>query len=132
MDVVVPADGILQPFRLGEPHDLLDAGAHVGLADAAIEVGHEDHGGHLLDEGPVLGLDVGQRRVGRSGIAGCHGEPSRENTAARSRRMVSASRCSMGRLMEAHHGCLARRARQLGSVFMDAMVKRRSAWIARP
>ena len=69
MDVVVPADRILQPFGLGEAHDLLDARAHVGLADAAIEIGHEDDGRHLLHQGPVLGLQVGQRRIDRRGAA---------------------------------------------------------------
>ena len=132
MDVVVPADRILQPLRLGEPHDLLDARTHVGLPDAAIEVRHEDHGGHLLDEGPVLGLDVGQWRVGRAGPPSA-GEPSRTNTAARLAEdglgLETAPSCGSS---GAHHSVSRRPRRQLGSVFMDAMVKRRSAWIARP
>ena len=69
MDVVVPADRVLQPLRLGEPHDLLDARAHVRLADAAVEIGHEHHGRHLLHQGPVLGLQVRKRRLTGGGRA---------------------------------------------------------------
>ena len=133
MDVVVPADRILQPFRLGEPHDLLDARAHVSLADAAIEIRHEDHRGHLLDEGAVLGLDVGQWRVGgrcRPSPGSASSRRTRRPDPAGWPRPRAARSC--GSSARASFRVAPAAPRQLGSVFMDAMVKRRSAWIARP
>ena len=129
VDVVVPADRILQPLRLGEPHDLLDPRAHVGLADAAIEVGHEDDRRHLLHQRAVLGFQVGQRRVGRR-----RASPAPGRRRGRTRRpgrggSTSASRWSMA---IGHLGPSPAAPRQLGSLFIEARVKRRSAWIARP
>jgi hypothetical protein len=58
MDLVVPADWVFQPLFLGKPQRFLNLRAHVGFADAAIEISHEHHGRNLLHQGTVPGFQI--------------------------------------------------------------------------
>ena len=58
MNVFVPADGIFQPFFARVSKGGLDLGADICLADSAIEIGHEDHGGNLLQKRAILCLEI--------------------------------------------------------------------------
>ena len=53
MNLVEPADGVVEPFGLREAEHGLDLRADVSLADALIEEGHEDDRRNLLDEDAV-------------------------------------------------------------------------------
>ena len=66
MDLLVPADRIFQPLLLREAEDRLDLRAHVGFADALVQVGHEDDGGNLLDQGAVLCFQIGEQEFPRT------------------------------------------------------------------
>jgi hypothetical protein len=60
MDLLVPADRILQPFVSRESQRYFNVRADVGLPDALVEVGDEDDGGELFNEGAVSGFGVGR------------------------------------------------------------------------
>ena len=62
MDAVVPADGIFKPLFARVAERGLNFRAHVGLADAAIEIGHENDRRNLLEQRAILGLEI--RSVG--------------------------------------------------------------------
>ena len=68
MNVLIPADRIFEPLLAGVPKRGLDLRADVGLADAAIEIGHEDDGRNLLQQRAILGLEI--RSVCVSGQCG--------------------------------------------------------------
>ena len=58
MDMAVPADRIFQPLFLGETQRGFNLRADVGLADAAIEIRHEDYRRDLLDQGAISGFKI--------------------------------------------------------------------------
>ena len=67
MDVLVPAHRIFQPLFPREAQRRFDLRADVRLADTAVEIGHEDDGGNLLEQRAVFGFKVrrGRPRQGR-------------------------------------------------------------------
>ena len=58
MDAVVPADRIFEPLFAGVAQCRFDLRADVCLADAAIEISHEDDGRNLLQQRAILGLEI--------------------------------------------------------------------------
>ena len=59
MDLLIPTDGIFQPFVARESQCHFNVRADIRLTDALIEVGDEDNGGKLLDQRAVSGFGVG-------------------------------------------------------------------------
>ena len=56
MDLLVPANRILQPFFLRKSERRFDLRTHIGFADSLIQVRHEHHGGNLIEQDPVARL----------------------------------------------------------------------------
>ena len=108
------------------PIDLLDPRAHVGLADAAIEVGHEDDGGELLDQGAVLGLEDWAGGGSAAADAAARRLAGETWPGERLSRCLSAS-VRFTRLIVHRRMPPACRARHAGSLFSEAWVNRRSA-----
>ena len=69
MDLLIPTNGILQPFVAGESQRDFNVRTDVGLPYALIQVGSEDHGRNLLHQRSVSGFDV-RRGFGTRGPAG--------------------------------------------------------------
>ena len=61
MDLLVPADGVLQPLFLRETQHRFNLRAYVSLADSLVQVSHKYDGGNLLHQGAILCLQVGKR-----------------------------------------------------------------------
>ncbi len=61
MDLLIPADGVLQPLLLRETQDSFNLRADVSLAHPLVQVGHEYNRGNLLYQRPVFRLQVGKR-----------------------------------------------------------------------
>ena len=57
MDLLIPPDRILEPFRLRKAQGGLEPGADVRLTDDFIEKGHEHDSRQLFDERPVAGVE---------------------------------------------------------------------------
>jgi hypothetical protein len=53
VNLVVPANRIVQPFLTRESKYLFDLRADISLTDASIQIGHKDHGGDLLHKHAV-------------------------------------------------------------------------------
>ncbi len=62
MNLLIPLHGIFEPFRLREAQRRFDLRAHIGFADAAVEVCHEHHRRQLLNQGSVFGFQIGELR----------------------------------------------------------------------
>jgi len=58
VNLLIPTHRIVEPLFLFETERRLDLRADVSLALAAVEVGHENHGWYLLNQGAVLGLEL--------------------------------------------------------------------------
>ena len=58
--LVVPANGIFQPFVLRKTERGLNLRADVGFADSPVEVSHENYRRNLFDEGAIPGLETGR------------------------------------------------------------------------
>ncbi len=123
MDLVVPADRIFQPLLLRESQRRFDLRADIRFADAAIQIRHEHDRRHLLEERAVSRLE--DRGVIRQFLVGRRGARRRVETRQQAQRVLRLAEIQMTRRDH-------RRVRHCGSLFMDAIVKRRSAWIARP
>jgi hypothetical protein len=60
MDVVIPANRIIEPFFTCESKHLFDLRADVGFAHTTVQKSHENHSGNLLDKDAVSVLDAGE------------------------------------------------------------------------
>ena len=66
MNAFVPAHRIFEPLFARVAECGFDFGADIGLADAAIEIGHEDDGRDLLQQRAVAGFEIRSLRfIGR-------------------------------------------------------------------
>ncbi len=60
MDLLIPADGIFQPFVARESERDFNVRTDVRLPDALIQIGGKNHGGDLLHQRAVSGFYVGR------------------------------------------------------------------------
>jgi hypothetical protein len=66
MNLLIPADGIFQPFLLRKAQRRFNLGAHIRFAYALVQVSHEDHSGYLLDDGAITRFHIQRPRLGRA------------------------------------------------------------------
>src|ERR1700733_13420771 len=75
MDVLVPANGVLQPLLPRVSQRCLDLRTDICLTDATIQIDHKDYSGNLFQKRAILGLQVRGVRIPDPrlvrGIAGC-------------------------------------------------------------
>src|SRR5579872_341527 len=60
MDLLIPANGIFQPFFLRKTQAGFNLWTHIGFSDASVQVGHENDCRNLLDQSAVDSVNVRQ------------------------------------------------------------------------
>ena len=60
MNLLIPANGIFQPFFLRKTESRLDLRTDIGFTDSPVQVSHENHGGNLLDQSTIDRIGLGQ------------------------------------------------------------------------
>src|SRR3984885_12906625 len=53
MNLLIPANGIFQPFFLRKTESRLDLRTDIGFTDSPLQVSHENHSGDLLDQSTI-------------------------------------------------------------------------------
>src|ERR1700686_4417747 len=69
MNLLIPANGIFQPFFLRKAQAGFNLWAHIGFSDASVQVGHEDDCRYLLDQSSVDGVNIRELLFGFVPIA---------------------------------------------------------------
>src|SRR5579872_1632174 len=59
MDLLIPANGIFQPFLLGESERRFNLRAHVGFADPLVEICHEHDRRNLIEQHAIPRFERG-------------------------------------------------------------------------